>query len=99
MPSLVQWARPGEAFRLIAVDTFIESDCYRFVLHPSTAMDSHGTLRRVRKRRRRTRKLSDNRELWVSVMLMVVFGILTMGLLTYLMSTRACQAPRFLQNR
>jgi hypothetical protein len=69
------------------------------VLFHSTAMDSHDTLRHVRKRRRRTRKLSDNRGLWLSVMVMVFCGVVVVGLLTYVMSTRACQAPKFLQNK
>jgi hypothetical protein len=62
-------------------------------------MDSNGTLRRTRKKRRRTRKLSDNRDLWVSVMVMVAFGVVVVGLLTYVMSTGACHAPKYLQSR
>jgi hypothetical protein len=60
-------------------------------------MDSHETLRRSRKRRKRGRKLADNRELMVSVIVMVLGGVLLVGFLTYVLSTRACRAPKFLQ--
>jgi len=60
-------------------------------------MNSHESLRRVRRKRKRTRKLSDNRELMASVIVIVVCGLLLIALLTYVLSTRACHAPKFFQ--
>lgn len=60
-------------------------------------MSVHEGLKRVRKRRKRSRKLRDNRELLFSVIMVIVGGVLFMGFLTYLISTRACHTPRFLQ--
>jgi len=61
-------------------------------------MHEHGTLRHVRKKRRRTRKLSANRELLASVVVMVVCGVVLMGLITYVISTRSCEAPKFFKS-
>lgn len=58
---------------------------------------SHGTLRRIRKKRRHKRKLSENRELFASVILMIVAGLALVGLITYLLSTQSCSAPRMLK--
>lgn len=60
-------------------------------------MHTYGSLKRVRKRRKRTRKLSDNRELMTSAIVFVICGLLLVGFVVYLLSTRACQAPRFLR--
>jgi hypothetical protein len=60
-------------------------------------MDSHGSLKRVRKRRKRTRKLSDNRDLLVSIVVMVICGLALVGLFTYTLSTRACRPPKYFQ--
>jgi hypothetical protein len=60
-------------------------------------MHSHGTLKRIRKRRKHSRKLSDNRELMASVMVMIFCGLFLIALLTYLISTRACRTPRIFQ--
>jgi hypothetical protein len=57
----------------------------------------HGTLHRVRKRRKHSRKLSDNRELLTSVVVLVFCVVLVMAFLTYIISTRACHIPKFLQ--
>ena len=51
----------------------------------------------MRRKRKRTRKLSDNRELMASVIVIVVCGLLLIALLTYVLSTRACHAPKFFQ--
>jgi hypothetical protein len=60
-------------------------------------MHEHGTIKRVRKRRKHARKLSDNRELMMSVIVMVISGVLLTGAAVYLLSTRSCAAPKFLQ--
>jgi hypothetical protein len=62
-------------------------------------MQTDGHLKRIRKRRKRSRKLSDNHELLASVIVMVICGLLLVGCVTYLLSTRACQLPKFLQLR
>jgi hypothetical protein len=58
---------------------------------------SHGTLRRIRKKRKHRRKLSENRELFASVVFMIVVGLALVGLITYLLSTQSCSAPRMLK--
>lgn len=65
--------------------------------HSDEHSHSHGTLRRIRKRRKHTRKLSENRELFASVIVMIIVGLAIVGLLTYLLSTQSCTAPRMLK--
>jgi hypothetical protein len=60
-------------------------------------MHSHGDFKHARKRRKRTRKLSDNHELMTSVIVMVFCGLLLIAVLTYVLSTRSCRLPRYLQ--
>lgn len=62
--------------------------------HSHEHSHSHGTLRRIRKKRKHTRKLSENRELFASVIVMIIAGLAIVGLLTYLLSTQSCTAPR-----
>jgi hypothetical protein len=54
-------------------------------------------MRHIRKRRKRSRKLSDNRELMAAVIVMVACGLVTVALITYVLSTQACHAPKFLK--
>ncbi len=63
----------------------------------SEPMHSHEGLKRIRKRRKHTRRLSENRELLASVIVMVGCGLLLVALVTYLLSTRACHAPKYFQ--
>lgn len=62
-------------------------------------MHSHGPLKRVRKKRKRSRKLSENRELLATVIVMVFCGLALVGLLTYVLSTRSCQAPKVFKSQ
>lgn len=80
----------------LEVDTEWESSWHEL---ESATMNSHEGLQRTRKKRRRSRKLSANRELMASVIIMVICGLFVIGLLTYLLSTRGCQLPRFLQSQ
>jgi len=63
---------------------------------PSEPIHSHRV--HARKRRKRSRKLSENRELMASVIVMVICGLLLMLCFIYLISTRACQVPKYLQS-
>jgi hypothetical protein len=67
-------------------------------LPPEPIHSPHRTLRHIRKKRKRTRKLSENRELMASVIVMVACGLLLFVCVIYLLSTRSCQMPRFLQS-
>jgi hypothetical protein len=60
-------------------------------------MTSHGTLKRVRKRKKHGRKLSDNPQLFVFIIGTVICGLFLIGLLTFALSSAGCRLPKFLQ--
>jgi hypothetical protein len=66
---------------------------------PSEHEHSHGHLKHIRKRRKRSRKLSDNRELLALVIVMVICGLVLTVMTTYLLGTGGCHLPKFLQSK
>jgi hypothetical protein len=59
-------------------------------------MTAHDTIKRNRKRRKRTRKLSDNKELLYFIIALVVCGLVLIGLLMFSLSSSGCRLPKFM---
>ena len=62
-------------------------------MDPEHTHTHHGTLRHIRKRRKHSRKLRDNPELLLCVIVMVILGLVLVGFMVYALSTR-WQTPR-----